>query len=619
MRKLDDFFGSASAYNSCMRIARLTIKNFRGILNGELLLPDHAVLVGDNNSGKSSVLEAIDLVLGPERLSRRPVIDEHDFYAGGYLDAKGEAVPIEIEVVVVGLTDEQQSHFRDHNEWWDSNQYRLLDGPPAARTDVASVTPALRVGFRGEYDKEEDDFIGKTFYASPEGDDGEYGTFRTADKRKCGFLFLRALRTGSRALSLERGSLLDIILKLQDKRLQMWEEVLVELRRLPVAEQKEIGLSEMLSKVEESVKTFVPADWGVSPHMRVSDLTREGLRKTLTVFLGTGAVTPGGTPHSAPFQHQGTGTINALVLALLSMIADLRQNVIFAMEEPEIAIPPHTQRRIVETVRARSAQAIFTSHSPYVLEEFDPSQILSIRREGGELRGVQATYPPGVKPKRYREEMRRRFCEALLAKRVLIAEGRTEYDAIPAAARRLQSLDSKSFATLESLGIAIVNAETDSQIAPLAQYFCGLGKEVFSVFDKQNAADKAAIEATAHHPFESPEAAFETLLVNHSAVAALRRFGTELVAAGEWPTHLPQPGQSDDEIRLALRALFESRKGDGGAADFLSQCAREEMPPFVVDVALRIRDLVGLTEPAQATVAPEPIDGHDGGSTAAAT
>ena len=38
--------------------------------------------------------------------------------------------------------------------------------------------------------------------------------FRKKDKRNCGFLYLRTLRTGSRALSLERGSLLDIILQM---------------------------------------------------------------------------------------------------------------------------------------------------------------------------------------------------------------------------------------------------------------------------------------------------------------------------------------------------------------------------------------------------------------------
>lgn len=35
-------------------------------------------------------------------------------------------------------------------------------------------------------------------------------------------------------------------------------------------------------------------------------------------------------------------------------IAELKQNVIFAMEEPETALPPHTQKRIVSTACARS-------------------------------------------------------------------------------------------------------------------------------------------------------------------------------------------------------------------------------------------------------------------------
>lgn len=65
--------------NIYMRLVNIKISNFRGIKNCDLNFPERTVLVGDNNSGKSTILEAIDLVLGPERLSRRPVIDEHDF------------------------------------------------------------------------------------------------------------------------------------------------------------------------------------------------------------------------------------------------------------------------------------------------------------------------------------------------------------------------------------------------------------------------------------------------------------------------------------------------------------------------------------------------------------
>lgn len=173
-----------------MRITRLTIKNSRGVRDGELLLPQHAVLVGDNNIGKSTVLEVIDLVLGPERLSRRPIVDEHDFHAGRYIDAENRSVPIAIEVVVADLNEDQQRHVRDHIEWWDTSSNTFLSGPPPEGTDAPAAVAALRVGFEGAYDHEEDDFAGNTFFASPAAkEDGSRDTFRAADKRFCGFLF----------------------------------------------------------------------------------------------------------------------------------------------------------------------------------------------------------------------------------------------------------------------------------------------------------------------------------------------------------------------------------------------------------------------------------------------
>jgi putative ATP-dependent endonuclease of the OLD family len=53
-----------------MQICRLRIKNFRGVRETTIHLPKHGVLLGDNNTGKTTVFEAIDLVLGPDRLDR---------------------------------------------------------------------------------------------------------------------------------------------------------------------------------------------------------------------------------------------------------------------------------------------------------------------------------------------------------------------------------------------------------------------------------------------------------------------------------------------------------------------------------------------------------------------
>lgn len=80
-----------------MNICKIDISNFRGIKKASILVSKNAVFVGDNNSGKSTLFEAVDLVMGPDRLSRSPVIDEHDFYAGEYL-ANNTPVQIKIEV-----------------------------------------------------------------------------------------------------------------------------------------------------------------------------------------------------------------------------------------------------------------------------------------------------------------------------------------------------------------------------------------------------------------------------------------------------------------------------------------------------------------------------------------
>ena len=76
-----------------MKISNIKIRNFRGVKYANLDVTESQVLLGDNNTGKTAVLEAIDLALGPDRLNRFPVVDEHDFHLGRYLTGDG-TVPI---------------------------------------------------------------------------------------------------------------------------------------------------------------------------------------------------------------------------------------------------------------------------------------------------------------------------------------------------------------------------------------------------------------------------------------------------------------------------------------------------------------------------------------------
>ena len=178
------------------------------------------------------------------------------------------------------------------------------------------------------------------------------------------------------------------------------------------------------------MREIVPGEWADAPHLRVSELTREDLRRVLKSFLATGI-----TGYAAPFQHQGSGTINALVLAMLGLIAQRRRGrVIFAMEEPELSLPPHVQKRVVDKVRSLASQALFTSHSPYVIEQFPPEQMAVVVRDpAGVLRVTNVVLPENLKLKIFRDGLRTRFCEALLARRVIVMEG--ERPSLSATAR----------------------------------------------------------------------------------------------------------------------------------------------------------------------------------------
>lgn len=602
-----------------MRACRVKVSDFRGVKDATIMLPHHAVLIGDNNTGKTTLLESLDLVLGPDRLNRTPPIDEHDFYEGRYLakatpdtstegedvspeggdaeTAEGEpenvtdvsAPRIEIEVTVTDLSEEQKARFGDFLEFWDSTTDAFYDQPDPAGVDPAHVAEALRVTFHGWYDPEEDDFEGRTYFSRSLSEGGSPVPFSKKDKQICGFLYLRSLRTGSRALSLERGSLLDIILRLKEVRPQMWEDTLGTLAEYSVAADPALGISGVLESINKALKKYVPKEWGVEPHLKVSNLTRDHLRKVITAFIATGE-----GKHAAPYFRQGTGTINMLVLAMLSQIAADKQNVIFAMEEPETAIPPYAQKRIVHEIRKLASQAIFTSHSPYVLEEFATEETVVLGRDtDGALSRKPIVLPDNVKLKRYRQEFRTRFCEGLLARRVLIAEGPTEASALPVACRRLAEINPGTYSSLEALGICVVDADGEKNIPGMAKLYRELGKRTFALCDQQDAANKTLIEAEVDILLMHAEKGFEDLVLKGTNEDALKRFAALL----DWPGHLTSkyPDPSADVFN-ALADYFSWSKGNWGIADFFAQCAEDEIPEWVRNACSQLKT---ACDPAQ--------------------
>ena len=196
-----------------MKVVRLGISNFRGVKSATIHFEGHTLLVGMNNVGKSTVCEALELALGLDRLKRSPPVEEFDFFNARYLDKSVEPpvpIPIEIEVVLADLHEELANKCFGRLERWHTAEKRLLVEGDVELADSPGVVECLRIKAVASYVVEEDEFEVKSFFCNPPPESEESPTEVPRYIRQLfGFFYLRALRTGSRALSLERGSLLD--------------------------------------------------------------------------------------------------------------------------------------------------------------------------------------------------------------------------------------------------------------------------------------------------------------------------------------------------------------------------------------------------------------------------
>lgn len=548
-------------------------------------------MVGTNNVGKSTICEALDLVLGPDRLNRFPPVDEFDFYNATYLippEAEGEkpqSVPLRIEAVLIDLSGEIDNKCGGNVEFWHLKEQRVLGSGEIEAANPPDVTPCLRIETLAKYDPDEDEFVAKTYFShSPDAAIGELTAVPKPIKRLFGFLYLRTLRTGSRALSLERGSLLDIILRTKGVRTSLWEKTISRLRVLDI-EADAAEIAPVLRSVEKRLARYVALESpGNATKLHVSELTREHLRKTMTFFLALSA-----DQGHVPFAHAGTGTINTLVLALLSFIADLKpETVIFAMEEPEIAVPPHTQRRIAEYLLIKTTQAFVTSHSPFVIEKFEPSKTLLLARNAGVVTARKVSDATGLKDNDYKRFSRSGLSECMLGRAAIVVEGVTELHAMPVVARRMEEND-PTLQQLDIAGVAFFDADGESNMPKFGKFFNTLGLRTFAFYDldykktrKPEQAQALAdnYEINVEHAYKG----FEGLVSAEVPVDRLWSFLSTLKANDEnGNVSIPDDRPADEVIRNLAKEALGSNKGAGWSARLFEECELHELPVTVTN------------------------------------
>ncbi len=581
-----------------MKIRRLKLKNFRSVAKGEILFPDHTVIIGGNSVGKSTMCEALDLLLGPDRLARSSPIDEHDFLERCYLDSEQAPILIELEVVLTDLTAAILTKFRTHREYWNTATNKLLDETAVPEDlDDENVVPALRIKFEGCYDIDEDEFKAETFFASPPPEDeSRRAKVSRQAKRTFGFIYLRALRTGARALSLERGSLLDIILKLKDDdRSAMWEQTLVSMENLDPAIDAIPQLRTILDEIDTRVRRFI----GLSADDRTfrlypSALTRESLRRSIALF---GSSERSNTP--VPYWRLGSGVVNSMVFSLLTFIAELKSNVIFAMEEPEIAIPPHTQRRIVQFLQKRMDQSILTTHSPFVLEQYDPANVILLERGSNGVVSGQRIEVSGIKAKTYKGNLRRALAEAILGNGVLCVEGVSDAEALYSASTILEEHSIEgTYTPLDLSGVTIVQCEGGGGLLSYGKFFSEIGLRIYAFYDRQkNESISDDIEKTFDKAWGLEHTGIEYLLVEQIPIKVIRPFMTEVSSWADYPHNAKNPtlfkydpDADDNEVRKLCKKVLKNRKGSSYAQRLVELCSDDDLPNIIVEALEHISE-----------------------------
>ncbi len=414
-----------------MRIVSLRIENFRGIREGLVHFADHAVLIGANNAGKTTVLEAMALLFGRDRMVRS--LTEHDFFGS---DPQPET-RIRLVATVIGFEgDDPAQHldwFRDGRgipKWWN---------PDTSEVHPQRTNPnwqlACQVAFVARFDRpslevetaryfHDDDTVGDVFT------DEAITPFPAKLIRDIGLFLVPASRTWDRTLSFGSELFRRVVATGGG---QPSASVLQERDRLrnPDAKlEKDANLSPIVAHLNDELKGF----FRTSPalRLRVTPTDSDGLLEAVVPHYAQG-----NDAVALPARRHGSGLLSLQHLMLLLQFGRMRseahEGFWMALEEPELHVPPALQRRLVNRIQALSTQTFVTTHSPIVAALADPKGVSVLRNDSGVLSSVpllKSTLPAAT-PNSVRKLFQVNRVDtiaALMHEYVLIPEGRTDFE-----------------------------------------------------------------------------------------------------------------------------------------------------------------------------------------------
>ncbi|MFZ1991428.1 MAG: AAA family ATPase [Alphaproteobacteria bacterium] len=409
-----------------MHTTRLKISGFRGVQTADITLGRHTVLVGPNNSGKTTVIEALALLFGRDRLVRH--LTEHDFHGSD----PNEQARITIIGTVTGFPHNDPQHNttwfgieRGVEKWLDPNANTLK-----ASSDDKHTQLAVQIGFAARFDLDELEAETIRFFVDDEetlGDPfAEDAHLRVAHTRlfqELGFFLVPASRTWDRSISFASELFRRVVATLGGVPAKAVREERTRLWKPPEPLEKAAGLAEIVEAANQELRHLLPGTPQLNLRLTSTD-SDSVLASIVPHFtLGTGP--------TLPSARQGTGLLSLQSLLLLMQFgkarADAGKSFVLAVEEPELHIHPAQQKRLVNRLNALCNQTLVTTHSPIIAAMFPAPATLFVETRGGTLTAKPLMDTMPAQPTNHQQHLlfawREKLVAALMQECVLIPEG----------------------------------------------------------------------------------------------------------------------------------------------------------------------------------------------------
>lgn len=364
-----------------MIVSKLEISGFRGVREGELSLSKFATLIGPNNCGKTTITEALALVLGRDRLVRS--LTEHDFNGSD----PTEAARISIVASISGFEPNDPTN---HTDWfrWGRGTVKWLDvDTHAIKPERNKDTDQLvcQVAFAARFDHETLEAVTVRYFydanVDPFAEDAPIETVPIDLVRKIGFFLVPASRTWDRTISFGSELFRRVVSYVGGRPAAA---VLAERGRLR-APQDPLEDDDNLRELVGHINADIAALFGrpTELKLRLTTTDSEGILDTVFPHFADGVGVP------LPSRRHGSGLISLQTLILLMRFGQLRvaagDGFMMVIEEPELHVPPPLQRKLLRMMQAMATQTIVTTHSPTVASIPHPHEVQMVANAGGTL------------------------------------------------------------------------------------------------------------------------------------------------------------------------------------------------------------------------------------------